>query len=426
MERNADSLNAMGLATTRRRFMLGTGAVLAGGMLARPAIAQAKELTIISNIGNADQRAVLQRLADEYAKASGVAVTINNMDHEDHKTAIRSYLVVGAPDICFWFSGNRMKAFVKRGLFDDISDLYDREGYKNVLGATTGALTIDGRQYGLPLGGLLWGMFYRKDVFEEKGWAAPATIEELLALGEKAKSAGMVPVSMGTKEMWPAAGWFDHMNLRISGLEKHLALMDGKLAYTDASLKPVFDKWEELIRADLFTPNHTSSGWEQAAAALAQKKAAMMDLGGFIKYGFPPEDVDKIAYAPFPVIDANMPRYEDFSLNSVHIPKNGKNKENARDFLAYFYKPENLAAFLEAESAVPPRNDCPPSKDPLINAAVESMKTVVGTAQYYDRDTDPDMAQEGLKGFQEFMVKPELRDQILARLEVTRQRIFKE
>nr|WP_245427408.1 ABC transporter substrate-binding protein [Pleomorphomonas carboxyditropha] len=406
--------------------MIGTGAVLAGGLLARPAIAQARELTIISNIGNADQRTVLQRLADEYAKASGVAVTINNMDHEAHKTAIRSYLVVGAPDICFWFSGNRMKAFVKRGLFDDISDLYEREGYKDVLGATTGALTVDDRQYGLPLGGLLWGMFYRKDVFEEKGWTAPATIEDLLKLGEQARSAGMVPVSMGTKEMWPAAGWFDHMNLRIGGLEKHLALMDGKLPYTDASLKPVFDKWEELIRADLFTPNHTSSGWEQAAAALAQKKAAMMDLAGFIKYGFPPDEVDQLAYVPFPVIDPSIARYEDFSLNSIHIPKNGKNKQDARDFLAYFYKPENLAAFLEAESAVPPRNDCPPSKDPLINAAVESMKTVVGTAQYYDRDTDPDMAQEGLKGFQEFMVKPERRDQILERLEGTRKRIFKE
>ena len=425
MEGKTEIATGIELATTRRRFIVGTGAVLAGSMLARPAIAQAKELTIISNLGNADQRAVLQRLADEYSKASGVAVTINNMDHEAHKTAIRSYLVVGAPDVCFWFSGNRMKAFVKRGLIDDISDLYEREGYRNVLGATTGALTVDDKQYGLPLGGLLWGMFYRKDVFEQKGWTAPSTIEELMALAGKAKSAGMVPVSMGTKEMWPAAGWFDHMNLRINGLEKHLALMDGKLAYTDASLKPVFDKWEELIRADLFTPNHTSSGWEQAAAALAQKKAAMMDLGGFIKYGFPPEDVDKIAYAPFPTIDKTMPRYEDFSLNSAHIPKNGKNKESARDFLAYFYKPENLAAYLETESAVPPRSDCPPSKDPLINAAVESMKTVVGTAQYYDRDTDPDMAQEGLKGLQEFMVKPDRRDQILARLETTRQRVFK-
>lgn len=88
-------------------------------------------------------------------------------------------------------------------------------------------------------------MFYRKDVFEEKGWTAPTTIEELMALAEQAKSAGMVPVSMGTKEMWPAAGWFDHMALRIRGLEKHLTLMDGKLADTDASLKPVFDRWED-------------------------------------------------------------------------------------------------------------------------------------------------------------------------------------
>ena len=56
------------------------------------------------------------------------------MDHEAHKTAIRSYLVVGAPDICFWFSRNRMKAFVTKGLFDDISDLFARENYKSVLG----------------------------------------------------------------------------------------------------------------------------------------------------------------------------------------------------------------------------------------------------------------------------------------------------
>ena len=51
------------------------------------------------------------------------------------------------------------------------------------------------------------------------------------------------------------------------------------------------------------------------------------------------------------------------------------------------------------------------------------MKTVVGTAQYYDRDTDPDMAQEGLKGFQEFMVKPDQIDRILERLEKVRAKV---
>jgi multiple sugar transport system substrate-binding protein len=53
------------------------------------------------------------------------------------------------------------------------------------------------------------------------------------------------------------------------------------------------------------------------------------------------------------------------------------------------------------------------------------MKTVQGTSQYYDRDSDPDMAQAGLVGFQEFMAKPDRRKAILTRLEGTRKRIYK-
>jgi multiple sugar transport system substrate-binding protein len=48
-----------------------------------------------------------------------------------------------------------------------------------------------------------------------------------------------------------------------------------------------------------------------------------------------------------------------------------------------------------------------------------------GTAQFYDRDTTPGMAKEGMKGFQEFMVKPERLDKILESLEKTRKREFK-
>ena len=415
------------LRTTRRRFLKATGAAIAAsaaGNLCLPALAQAQEITIISNLSNVGQRDILHRLAAEYEAKSGAKITINNMDHEAHKTAIRSYLVVGAPDICFWFSGNRMKAFVNKGLFDDISDLFTRENYKSVLGATTSAVTVGDKQYGLPMGGLLWGLFYRKDVFAEHNWTPPKTWNDFLTFGEAAKSAGMIPMSMGTKELWPAGGWFDHMNLRINGLDKHIALMDGKVHYTDPMLTPVFDKWNDLIKAGFFSPNHSSFGWEQAGAALAQKKAAMMDLGGFVRSAFQEADIPQLAYAPFPEVVPGVARYEDFSVNSIHVPANAKNKQGARDFLAYFYKPENLGAFLAAEGAIPPRNDCPPSKDPLVNAAVEELKKVVGTSQYYDRDTDPDMAQEGMTGLQEFMVKPERRDQILERLEKTRKRIF--
>ena len=48
-----------------------------------------------------------------------------------------------------------------------------------------------------------------------------------------------------------------------------------------------------------------------------------------------------------------------------------------------------------------------------------------GLAQFYDRDTTPEMAKEGMKGFQEFMVKPDREKQIRKRIEKVRKRIFK-
>ena len=421
------TFNLLGRPASRRVFLKGAGAVSVAALTGfpMPAIAQAQDINIISDESNAEALGILRKIADDFGKQAGVKVVVNNMDHEAHKTAIRNYLVAGAPDTCFWFSGNRMRAFVKRGLFDDISDLFEKEKYKDVLGAAAGSVTVDGKQYGLPTGGTLWGMFYRKDVFSQLGTTVPASWDDFLAFGAKCKSANLTPIAMGTKELWPAAGWFDQMNLRINGLDKHMALMNGEMSYLDPTLKPVFDMWETLIKQDFFTPNNTSFGWQEAGALLSQKKAGMMNLGAFVRSTFPKEELDQLAFAPFPTIDAKVGRFEEFSLNSVHIPTNAKNKQGAREFLAYFYRPENLGPYLVPGGNVPPRNDLPPSQDPLVNAAVEALKTVQGTSQYYDRDSDPDMAQAGLVGFQEFMAKPERRDAILKRLEGTRKRIYK-
>jgi multiple sugar transport system substrate-binding protein len=408
---------------SRRHFLATTGSAIAASALSTPAIGQTRELTIISNRGNAGQRQALEAIAAAFGKEAGVTVSVNNMDHEAHKTAIRNYLVTSPPDICFWFSGSRMRSFVTRGLFEDISDLVTRENYADVIGNTLGSVTVDGKQYGLPTGGILWGLFYRQDTFDQFGLSVPKTFDDFFTLAEKSKAAGIVPMSIGTKDQWPCGGWFDHMNLRINGLEHHMDLMAGKIKYTDGSLTEIFDRWEALIKADLFTPNHTSFAWDPAAAALSQKKAAMMDLGNFIKEAFPAEDLPQVRFAPFPEIKAGLDQYEDFSVDSIHMPSGAKNKDVGREFLAYFYRPENLSAYLEPEGNVPARSDCPIGDDPILNMAVDALKSVKGTAQFYDRDSDPDLAQAGLKGLQEFMARPERRETILAQIERTRARI---
>lgn len=422
--------NVTGQHITSRRSLVKLGgaalAAAAAGSLSFPVIAQdKKKLTIISERSNPNTRAALASIAAAFEKQTGASVTVNNMDHEAHKTAIRNYLVASPPDLCFWFSGNRMRSFVKRGLFEDISDLFAKEKYKDVLGIATGAVTVDGKQWGLPTTAIPWGLFYRKDVFSEKGLTVPTTYEQFKTMGAKAKAAGLVPVAMGTKELWPAAGWFDHMNLRINGLDRHMALMNGEMSYLDPALTPVFDHWEELIKSNFFLPNGTSYGWQQAGAFLVQKKAAMMDLGPFVSGIFPEGEKSQIGFAAFPEIAPGIGQFEDIAYNSIHIPSGSTNKALAREFLVFLYRPDNLAEFLKSESGLSPRNDMKVAADPLLDQVRAAFKNVKGASQYYDRDTDPDMAQAGLNAFQEFTVAPERRKQIQERLETTRKRIFK-
>ncbi|MFT4192926.1 MAG: ABC transporter substrate-binding protein [Comamonas sp.] len=406
-----------------RRQILKTGAT-AGALFAIPALAQQHKLTVISERSNVNTRAALAKIASDFEKQTGVAVAVNNMDHEAHKTAIRNYLIASPPDVCFWFSGSRMRSFVKRGLFEDISDLFVKEKYKDVLGSAADAVTVNGKQYGLPTSAIPWGLFYRQDVFSENGLTVPKTWEDLKTMADAAKAKGLIPMAMGTKELWPAAGWFDHMNLRINGLDQHMALMNGDMSYLDSSLTPVFDRWEELIKAGFFLPNGTSYTWQQSAAFLVQKKAAMMDLAPFISGVFPEAERSQIGFALFPEIVPGSAPYEDLAYNSVHIPSGSQNKQLARDFLAFFYRPENLGEFLRNESGIPPRSDVKTNPDPLLEQVRAAFKDVKGAAQYYDRDTDPDMAQIGLNGFQEFSVAPERRKAIQERLEAARKRIF--
>jgi len=140
-----------------RRGALKLGAGFTATALAAPAIAQQRELRIINDTNAGPERDGFVEVVEGFAAESGTEIDLSFIDHEAHKTAIRNYLVADAPDICFWFSGNRMKTFVDRELFLDITDFVEEQGYPDVLGGVISAVTIDGRQWGLPLNGTLWG-----------------------------------------------------------------------------------------------------------------------------------------------------------------------------------------------------------------------------------------------------------------------------
>lgn len=356
-----------------------------------------------------------------------VNVTVNINDREAHKTAIRNFLSADAPDITSWYPGNRMGPFVDAGLFEPITDLWNAEGLNEDMAAVEPTMTRNGEIWGVPYSYYQWGIYYRKDIFDEKGIAEPKTWDELLAASKTLKDAGITPFTIGTKYLWTAAGVFDYINLRTNGYDVHNALTAGEIKYTDERIVNTFNNWKTLIDMGAFVDNHATMSWQDAIAPFANGEAAMYVMGNFSVDGYLNAGLtmDQIDYFQFPEITPGVPMAEEAPADAFFIPSGAKNKEDARKFLAFIAKPEIQTAWNETIGQLPPNSKAKVSDNKFIQEGFAVVSNAAGLAQFYDRDAPAEMAKAGMEGFQEFMIKPERMDAILKRLDKIQERVYK-
>ncbi len=401
-------------------------AVLILGMVLSVTSAFGGRLIINSDTSDPAPKAAFNAIVASFEKAHpDIKVDFNIYDHESYKTSIRNWLSIEAPDVVFWYSGERMKTFVQRGLLAPINGVWDKNNLHEMMASTRSGITFGDKQFGLPYTYYQWGVYYRKDIFDKYGLTAPRTWDELLAVCKTLKQNGVAPFAIGTKFLWTAAGWFDYMNLRINGMDFHMKLMAGDVAYTDPRVKNVFAKWREVVDPGYYIENHTSYSWQDAQAFLYQGKAAMYLIGNFIVPNFPAELQGKMKFFQFPKIDPKIPFYEDAPTDILAIPTRAKNKKDALTFLSYVSQPKVIRKLNDALGQLPTHKQAGVKDDYYLAAGNQMLSVAAGTAQFYDRDTKPEMAKVGMKGFQEFMVKPDRIDKILVRIEKARKRIYK-
>jgi multiple sugar transport system substrate-binding protein len=355
-----------------------------------------------------------------------VQVELNVYDHESYKKSIRNWLTSASPDVVFWYVGNRMEQFVGPGLLEDVSEVFTGDVKAQMDPAGLDLVTVDGKQYGVPYTYYQWGMYYRKDLFEQAGIAEPPTDwAGLLDACGKLKEAGLEPIAIGSKDLWPTAGWFDYLDLRQNGYDFHMELMGGSVPYTDDRVRAVFAKWKELLDKGCFVQNHASVSWQESQALLYQGKSAMMLIGNFIAPNFPAEVKDQMAFFPFPEIEGGLPRAEDAPMDSIHIPAKAQNKEDAKKFLAFVAQADVQEAINKALLQLPVNAEAGIADDRFLEAGKELLGQTQHLSQFFDRDTSEDLATVAMKGFQEFMAKPDRLDRVLENIERARKRIYK-
>ncbi|RME81874.1 MAG: carbohydrate ABC transporter substrate-binding protein [Caldilineae bacterium] len=359
-----------------------------------------------------------------------IEVVHSTVAHEDFKQAIRAYLTASTPpDVLTWFAGNRARFFIDKGLIMDISDVWEEQGWNETYPAGFRALsTVDGKQYFLPASWYWWAVYYSKSTFEKYGLQEPQTWEEFLQVCETLKANGVTPLTIGTKYRWTAAAWFDYLNMRVNGPEFHINLMLGKERYDDPRVKKVFtDYWAPLIANGYFIENPAAYSWSEAIPFMANGEAAMYLMGDFIRDSYPQEQVDDLGFFRFPIIDPNVPVGEDAPTDGWFIAAKAQHPEAAKKLLAFFGSKEAQQYMADTLGRLPTNMEVDTSNfTDAQRQGLDLIQKADFVAQFYDRDTTPEMADVGMNGFMEFWDNPDSIDDILARLEAKRAELFGE
>jgi len=377
-----------------------TGALAAYGLTASGAAARGMlsraVLTDTVTLASYEENAGIPALAADtklFTKATGIDVKTHTFAHGPFQEQINSYLQGHPDDVFTWFAGYRMQFFASKGLatpIDDVWKILTPQMPPAFKAASTG---LDGHQYFVPNKNYPWAVYYRKSLWKEKGYTAPRTWAQFVALAKKMQNDGLTPIAFTDKDGWPPMGWFDIINMRINGYDYHVRLMAGKQSWDSPQVKAVFNKWRELF--PYYSEGTLGLTWQDGAAQLENKQAGMFLLGGFLTGAMKPANAKDVDFFPFPVINPRWGQDSiDAPIDGYMVSKSPKNLAGAKKLVGFLGTAPAIDAYLKINSGNlgSNRRTNTAKYSPLQKKEAKLIAATKHIAQYMDRDTRPDFA----------------------------------
>jgi len=378
-----------------------TGAPAGGG-----GKSAAKTATFGSNASDDVPKRAYAAFVDAFQKKSGDTITTNTTDHNSFQEKISNYLQ-GAPDDAFtWFAGYRMQYYSKKGLTADVDDVWDKIGSNYSDGLAKASTGEDGKKYFVPNYNYPWGFFYKKSVWQSKGYQVPTTMDDFEALCKKMKQDGLIPIGFADKDAWPACGTFDYINMRTNGYQFHMDLCAHKESWNQKKVQDVFDTWKIMLPYQ--DPAALGMTWQDAAQKLAKGQSGMYLLGSFVTQQFTdPAVLADIDFFPFPSIAVEGQDAIEAPIDGLMLSKKGGQNQAARDLLAFLGTGEGQLAYWKIDGS-----NLMTAKDADTSGYTDFSKKLAGViseaksvSQFFDRDALPAMASNVLEPAMQSFIK---------------------
>jgi ABC-type glycerol-3-phosphate transport system substrate-binding protein len=302
------------------------------------------------------------RVWDDVAKQFMAAhpetkVEINYQQDDLYETIGLQNLLAGrnAPDIYFEWTGERLKQRQKDGYVADITAQFTDGPLKGLFSDDTlKGYSIDGKivmvPYAADVTNVLW---YNKQLLADAGVQPPKTWDDLLAACTALQAKGVIPITTGNKDLWPAGNWFGHLTSRVVGEDVYAATLSGTGKFATPAFEEAFGYIKQLADAKCVNDSANAIDDNAGAQLFFQGKAAMHPIGSWLVSWAIDEAPDlQFDYVNLPAMPSGAKGNQDsvIGVQTGYImnAKSPKQTE-AGQFMALLNSDANVKALIEAE-----------------------------------------------------------------------------
>ena len=223
-----------------------------------------------------------QAVSDFEASHHGDHITIDYIENQSYKQKIQLAMGAGNPPTIFWtWGGGPLKQYIDAG---DVQSLGQPSYASDFLPSSLGAVTFNGKLYGVPIEGTQpVYFFYNKTVFSKAGLPGfPSTWSGLLADVHTLKAKGYTPISLALGDQWPGLMYLEYLTDRIGGPSVFDTIEQGKAgAWSNPAVISALTDIQDLVKAGAFQSGYDSTHYSGGAsdALVYSGKAAIQLMG---------------------------------------------------------------------------------------------------------------------------------------------------
>lgn len=275
-------------------------------------------------------------------------------------TALKAMVASGNYPTASQMLGYIVLDYAKAGNLGDLTDLAKSEGWDKAIPAPIQKFVVsDGKWVGVPVNvhSVNW-VWINKAVMDKIGGTEPKTFDDFIALLDKAKAAGVIPLALGGQD-WQEATLFDSVVESTGGpdfYKKAFNDLDDTALGSD-TMKKAFDNLAKL--RNYVDPNYAGRDWNLATAMVIKGDALVQVMGDWAKGEFTnakkTPGSDYLCYR-FPGTDGTV-IYNSDVFAMFNVPADQKDAQLA--LAKAVLSKEVQAGFNQIKGSVPVRTDVP-------------------------------------------------------------------